>query len=145
MATRLHRMRNLAVLPFCALICACSSSTFKDYIVDTPPTTATAAAPAARAARATAPASNAGVTRTPEATAGVSAPATPVSRVGCDRSKAISVGMTASDVYASCWGRPRNINTSVVGSTKVETLFYDGYNYIYMENGIVKSIETSGR
>jgi hypothetical protein len=144
MVTRLHRLRNLAVLPVCALICGCSSSNFKDYFVDQTSTAQvpSAASPAPRVAAVT---SNAPVARTPETTSGVITPSTGANRIGCDRSKAIAVGMTVQQVYASCWGRPRNINTTVLGSTKIETLFYDGYNYIYLENGIVKSVETSGR
>jgi hypothetical protein len=53
--------------------------------------------------------------------------------------------MTAREVYASCWGKPKSINSSVLGSTKMEMLLYEGYNYVYLENGIVKSIESSGR
>ena len=58
---------------------------------------------------------------------------------------AVAVGMTVAQVYKSCWGKPKSINTSVLGTTKTEMLLYEGYNYVYVENGIVKSIETSGR
>ncbi|SRR5436190_10580219 len=72
-------------------------------------------------------------------------PGIPAREASCNRAKAISIGMTVAQVYRSCWGKPRSINTSVMGSTRTEMLLYDGYNYVYAENGIVKSIETSGR
>ena len=139
------RLKNIAVVPVCLLICGCSSSYFKNYFVDDTPTgqVPSAAAPAARVA--TASVETAPPARTPAATDGVVTAAVAPPRIGCDRNRAISVGMSVADVYKSCWGRPRNVSTSVLGSTKTETLFYDGYNYIYLENGIVKSIETSGR
>lgn len=53
--------------------------------------------------------------------------------------------MTRAQVYASCWGRPKSISTGDLGATQSELLVYDGYNYVYLENGVVKSFETSGR
>jgi hypothetical protein len=149
MVTLPHRLRNLAVVPLCVLICGCSSSYFKNYFVDEPttgqiPSAANPTPPVASARVASAPVDTSSP-RTPASTGGVIAPVTSPNRIGCDRNKVVSVGMTVAEVYASCWGRPRNISTSVVGSTKTETMFYDGYNYIYLENGIVKSVETSGR
>ena len=145
MVTLVHRLKNIAVVPVCLLICECSSSYFKNYIVDEPTTgqIPSAAGPAPRVV-ASAPA-NTTSARTPVSPEGVITPSTAPPRIGCARSRAISVGMTVADVYASCWGKPRNVSTSVVGSTKTEMMFYDGYNYIYLENGIVKSIDTSGR
>jgi len=101
-------------------------------------TAPTAPAPAALA--------SANPRREPEATSRIAAlPAAPAPRTSCDRGKAIAVGMTANEVYASCWGKPKSVSSSVLGSTKMEMLLYEGYNYVYLENGIVKSIESSGR
>ena len=73
------------------------------------------------------------------------APDKPVRRAACDRRNALSVGMTRAQVYASCWGRPKSISTGDLGATQSELLVYDGYNYVYLENGVVRSFETAGR
>jgi len=84
--------------------------------------------------------------RSPQTTEQIAARSeSPARPSGCDRGRAVSVGMTVAQVYASCWGKPKSINTSVVGATKTEMLLYEGYNYLYVENGVVKSIETSGQ
>jgi hypothetical protein len=81
----------------------------------------------------------------PSAARPSASPEIAVRETSCNRAKVISVGMTVAQVYRSCWGKPKSVNISVMGSTKTEMLLYDGYNYVYAENGIVKSIETSGR
>jgi len=75
--------------------------------------------------------------------------ATPEKRVNrqasCDRRQAVSPGMTRAQVYASCWGKPTSIDVSSTGPYKFELLVYDGYDYVYLEDGVVKSIQVSNR
>ncbi len=61
----------------------------------------------------------------------------------CDRKGGIRTGMTRAQLYASCWGRPGKINTTITGSRRHEQLVYGGQNYVYLEDGVVTSIQTS--
>jgi hypothetical protein len=75
--------------------------------------------------------------------------ATPEKRVNkqasCDRRQAVSAGMTRAQVYASCWGKPTSIDVSTTGPYKFELLVYEGYDYVYLEDGVVTSIQVSNR
>lgn len=64
-------------------------------------------------------------------------------KADCDRRGGVSVGMTRAQVYASCWGKPQTINKTVGSYGTHEQLVYGGSNYLYLENGIVRSIQTS--
>jgi hypothetical protein len=66
-------------------------------------------------------------------------------RASCDRRQAVSVGMTRAQVYASCWGEPTSINASTTGRYHFELLVYQGFDYVYLEDGVVKSIQVSSR
>ena len=59
----------------------------------------------------------------------------------CDRRNVVTVGMTAAEVFASCWGRPTSITTSQMGPSKFELFVYQGSDYLYLENGVVKSVQ----
>jgi hypothetical protein len=63
----------------------------------------------------------------------------------CDRGSAVSLGMTRAEVYASCWGEPTSISGSSIGSNHFELLVYNGYDYVFLEDGIVTSIQASSR
>jgi hypothetical protein len=65
-------------------------------------------------------------------------------KADCDRRGGVSVGMTRAQVYASCWGRPQRINTTTTVGGDHEQLVY-GYDYVYLRNGVVTSIQTSRR
>lgn len=140
----------------CTLISGCASFQSTLAQLETTGAISSVGAPAASTGHAAEPAAssraNAGQANTrhnaPETTSRIATASVPVTlpkTSACDRSKAISVGMTMAEVYASCWGKPKSVNSSMLGSTKTEMLFYEGYNYVYLENGIVKSIEMSGR
>lgn len=52
----------------------------------------------------------------------------------------VQIGMTARQCEAA-WGRPRDINRTTGSWGVHEQWCYDGYNYLYMEDGILKSIQ----
>lgn len=61
----------------------------------------------------------------------------------CKRKGGVSVGMTRAQVHASCWGKPQRVNTTTTTGGDHEQYVYPGYNYLYLRNGIVTSIQTS--
>ena len=63
----------------------------------------------------------------------------------CDRRRAVSVGMTREQVYASCWGRPTSIDASTTGRYRFELLVYQGFDYVFLEDGVVTSVQVSSR
>ena len=52
-----------------------------------------------------------------------------------------SVGMTADEVKQSTWGEPKKINKSTYSWGTSEQWCYSGYRYVYLDNGIVTSIQ----
>lgn len=60
----------------------------------------------------------------------------------CNRRGGVSIGMTAAQVLASCWGKPRDVNETLTPRGKHEQWVY-GRDYVYLDNGIVISIQTS--
>lgn len=62
----------------------------------------------------------------------------------CKRRGNPRIGMTAAQVAATCWGKPENVNrTQVAGGIEDQYVYGDG-QYVYLRNGIVTSIQTSG-
>lgn len=51
------------------------------------------------------------------------------------------IGMTADEVLHSTWGKPKKINKSTYSWGTKEQWVYYGNKYIYLENGIVTSIQ----
>lgn len=51
------------------------------------------------------------------------------------------IGMTADEVKASNWGSPSDINKTTSAYGVSEQWVYDDYKYIYLEDGIVTSIQ----
>lgn len=51
------------------------------------------------------------------------------------------VGMTADEVKQSTWGEPEKINKSTYSWGTSEQWCYSGYRYVYLDNGIVTSIQ----
>lgn len=75
----------------------------------------------------------------------------PIERImekyGCDEDiancimhKQVRRGMTAEQCRAS-WGRPRDINRTTGSYGVHEQWVYDGYNYLYFEDGILTTIQ----
>lgn len=54
-----------------------------------------------------------------------------------------SIGMTASEVEASTWGKPEKKNISEYSWGTKEQWVYSGQRYVYLNNGIVTSIQRS--
>jgi hypothetical protein len=61
----------------------------------------------------------------------------------CDRRGGVSVGMTAQQVEAKCWGKPSSINSTVTGTSERQQWVYAGHNYVYLVNGVVTTVQTS--
>jgi hypothetical protein len=68
-------------------------------------------------------------------------PPKPKRNKNCDEN-GIALGMTNQQVLASCLGKPRGINTTYTSNRKSEQWIYGG-GYVYLENGVVTSIQTS--
>lgn len=52
-----------------------------------------------------------------------------------------SIGMTADEVIESRWGKPKKINKTINKYGVSEQWVYDGYKYIYLDDGIVTTIQ----
>lgn len=52
-----------------------------------------------------------------------------------------AIGMTAEQVEASTWGKPKDINKTTYSWGVKEQWVYSGYRYIYLEDGIVTAIQ----
>lgn len=65
-------------------------------------------------------------------------------KADCDRRGGVSVGMTANQVLASCWGKPEKVNATITAGGRREQWVY-GSQYVYVDNGTVTAIQTSGR
>lgn len=64
-------------------------------------------------------------------------------KADCDRRGGVRIGMTAEQVRASCWGKPQKVNATHTAGGDHEQWVYPGYQYVYVRNGIVTSIQTS--
>lgn len=53
----------------------------------------------------------------------------------------VRIGMTAAQVRASTWGKPRSVNRSSGAYGVHEQWVYGNGNYLYLENGQVTSIQ----
>lgn len=53
----------------------------------------------------------------------------------------VAIGMTASQVRASNWGKPQTINRSSGSYGTHEQWVYGDNNYVYLQNGVVTSIQ----
>lgn len=57
-----------------------------------------------------------------------------------NRPKEPAIGMTAEQVEASTWGKPKDINKTTTKYGVSEQWVYSDYRYIYLEDGIVTAI-----
>jgi ankyrin repeat protein len=57
--------------------------------------------------------------------------------------KSPTIGMSAKEVEESAWGKPSKINKTTTKYGVSEQWVYSGYRYIYLENGVVTSIQES--
>ena len=66
-------------------------------------------------------------------------------QAGCDRRQAVSAGMTREQLYTSCWGKPTRISTETIGPVQYDLLVYQDHGYIFLEDGVVKSVQLWNR
>lgn len=59
------------------------------------------------------------------------------------RSDAVNIGMTQAEVVATKWGKPQQINRSVYAFGVHEQWVYGNRQYLYFEDGVLKTIQTS--
>lgn len=52
-----------------------------------------------------------------------------------------AIGMTAKEVEASTWGKPKDINKTTYSWGVKEQWVYSNYRYIYLEDGVVTAIQ----
>ncbi|USK69190.1 lipoprotein [Peribacillus asahii] len=52
-----------------------------------------------------------------------------------------TIGMTTDEVLNSKWGRPQDINRTTTANGTSEQWVYDGYKYLYFEDGILTTIQ----
>jgi hypothetical protein len=57
------------------------------------------------------------------------------------RKYGVLIGMTEQDVLYSSWGKPTRVNRSTHSWGVREQWVFGGGNYLYFENGILKSIQ----
>jgi len=57
------------------------------------------------------------------------------------RKTGVWIGMTTQDVLHSSWGKPTRVNRSTYSFGVHEQWVYGSGNYLYFENGILKSIQ----
>jgi hypothetical protein len=60
------------------------------------------------------------------------------------KNNGVRIGMTAEEVRKSSWGKPTSINETITAGGKHEQWVYGG-GHLYIENGVLTSIQTSRR
>jgi hypothetical protein len=63
----------------------------------------------------------------------------------CKRTGSPQIGMTKEQVRATCWGKPQHVNRTETASSIDDQYVYSGGRYVYLRNGVVESIQRSGR
>ena len=77
-----------------------------------------------------------------EAAQGDTAGQVPKSPKASKRNNGVNIGMNAEQVRKSSWGKPKSINETITARGKHEQWVYGG-GYLYLENGVLTSIQTS--
>lgn len=54
-----------------------------------------------------------------------------------------AIGMTSDEVLSSKWGNPNKKNVTTTADGTSEQWVYDSYGYVYLDNGIVTTIQTN--
>lgn len=62
----------------------------------------------------------------------------------CERLGGVKIGMTPAQAKATCWGSPRSVNATTTAYGRHEQWIYRG-GYLYFDNGILTSVQTSSR
>lgn len=53
------------------------------------------------------------------------------------------IGMTAEEIRQSTWGKPKRINVTITAGGRHEQWIYPGFQYLYVDNGVLTSIQTN--
>jgi hypothetical protein len=62
----------------------------------------------------------------------------------CKRRGDPKIGMTTKEVTATCWGKPQHVNRTATANVISDQFVYGNGRYVYLENGIVRSIQITG-
>lgn len=62
----------------------------------------------------------------------------------CAKLGGARIGMTAVQVRASCWGKPDRVNDTLTARGENSQWVYRG-GYVYLTDGVVTAIQTSGK
>ena len=57
------------------------------------------------------------------------------------KTKGVKIGMTQEQVLESSWGEPEDINRTTYTFGVHEQWCYQGYNYLYFEDGVLTTIQ----
>lgn len=57
--------------------------------------------------------------------------------------RGVVLGMSTAEVRKTSWGAPDKINSTIRASGTSEQWVYGGGNYLYFENGVLTSVQTS--
>jgi hypothetical protein len=69
-----------------------------------------------------------------------------VAAAECRRRGSPRIGMTVDQVFATCWGRPTSVNRTETAGIVSDQFVYSGRDaYVYVANGVVTAIQSSGR
>ena len=79
--------------------------------------------------------------RCKEAAQGDTAEQVPKSPKASKDNNGVSIGMNAEQVRKSSWGKPKSISETITARGKHEQWVYGG-GYLYLENGVLTSIQT---
>lgn len=66
-------------------------------------------------------------------------------KAACERKGGPAIGMSRAQLYATCWGKPAKINTTMTSGVEFEQFVYGLGFYVYLRNGVVTSIQTTAR
>lgn len=61
------------------------------------------------------------------------------------KKKGITIGMSTADVRASSWGEPERINSTINAYSTTEQWVYGNGNYLYFDNGVLRSMQLRER
>jgi hypothetical protein len=62
----------------------------------------------------------------------------------CKKLGAPKLGMTAAQVKASCWGKPKYVNAKMRNKGKFEQYVYGDNKFVYLRDGVVTSVSVKG-
>jgi hypothetical protein len=62
----------------------------------------------------------------------------------CAKHGAPRIGMSSKQLTATCWGKPDTVNRTQTAGAVFDQYVYGDDRYVYLTNGVVTSIQTSG-